>query len=177
MTKLVSQPFPWDRLGQTLTYFYIVTIATPILWGCLEISVGVVSTCLPALMPLILTLVGKKPTKKGTPTYNSYADGKSNRSRFKRFNRIVDLGGPAPLPEAEGLELSTVAHDRLDDNDDARLVGGAKNPRDILITNHIIQVSQANSTEKEEYASHRTAENATWAGHQPPQAHMARSNV
>lgn len=127
-------------------------------------------------MPLLLALIGKKhPINRGTPGYSSYGDAKSSRTRPNRFNRLVDLSGAARLPEAEGLELATGPHDRLDDNDDTKLVGGAKHLGEIVVTNQIVQLIQRTSTQED--ISDQKAEEVKWGGRQPPQAHMARSNV
>lgn len=127
-------------------------IATPILWGCLEISVGVVSTCIPALMPLFLLVLGKR-----RELYIKYGDEISRSTRSNKFNRMVDLGSPAPLPE--GLALSTIKSNRGDDNDDVGLVPGKSHTGDILVTNQIVQVSQP--TSRGEDRSQRTVEEGT----------------
>ena len=125
-------------------------------------------------MPLLLAVIGKKrPTKKSNPTY-SYGDT-SSRSRSRKFDRFRSLDGAAPLPEAEGLELATAPHDRLDDHDDMRLVvEGTKRPGEIVVTNQIVQLSQ--TTSHEEDASDQKAEDVRWDGRQPSQAHL-RTNI
>ncbi|MCJ1465070.1 hypothetical protein MMC07_003686 [Pseudocyphellaria aurata] len=150
------------------------TIATPILWGCLEVSVGVVSTCIPALMPLFLLLAGKRRDSERREPYVRYGDEHSHSKRSNGFNRMLDLGSLAPLPE--GLALSTIKSSAPNDNDDVGLVRDRSHTGNILVTNRIVQVSQP--TDREADGSQRTAHEGIAQPLErrvrpPPPAHVA----
>lgn len=108
-------------------------------------------------MPLFLLILGKRRDTERRELYIKYGDEKSRSARSNKFNRMVDLGSPAPLPE--GLALSTIKSNRGDDNDDVDLVPGKSHDGEIRVTNHIVQVSQP--TSRGEDKSQRTVEEVT----------------
>ncbi|MCJ1265139.1 hypothetical protein MMC22_005014 [Lobaria immixta] len=149
------------------------TIATPLLWGLLEIGVGVVSACIPSLMPLFLLVLGKKRYSGREELYTKYG-GENLRSDKSKFNRVVDLGLPAPLPE--GLALSPSKGNTHSDSEDIWLVHGRSRTGDILVTNQIVQVSHP--TSRGEHWFQRTVDKGTgppfeWEIQPPPQTHVA----
>jgi hypothetical protein len=131
-----------------LTFAVTGTIAPAILWGCLEISIGVVSACIPSLMPLFFFIIGKKRVRKesASPGYVKYGQGNDKPStvrtnRFNRFNRLLSVRDLETLPEA--IEMSTSNQTCSTDDDDVRLFDGSKKPGEIVVTN---QIRLSNST-------------------------------
>lgn len=148
------------------------TIAMPILWGILEISVGVVSACIPSLMPLFLVILGKRRHIERRVLYVEYGE-KSRSNQPNKFNRMVDLGSPGPLPE--GLEIPPFKSNRRNDSDDLGLMRGRYYTGNILVTNQIEQISEPTSRGEEE--SQRPVEQGTaqpldWEIRRPPQPHF-----
>jgi hypothetical protein len=114
-------------------------MAPPLLWGCLEVSVGVVSACIPSLVPLLLVIVGKKRVPKGNQS-QSYVkhdqdNGNSSASRTNPGRPWMHLSHQKPPPEA--VELTRPNHAIAKDDDGIQLVDGMENSREILITTRI----------------------------------------
>lgn len=109
------------------------TIAPPILRACLEISTQVVSACIPSLVPLILSIVGKERSSQRLQPYTRYNDDRAalkSRSSNKFIN-MLSLSEPEPLPE--GHELSELAYGDPPDSDSLRLVDTAKPTRSSVV--------------------------------------------
>lgn len=111
-------------------------------------------------------------------SYTRYASDKSGSKQSSKFNRMLSLGAPEPLPE--GVELSHLPDDpRQDDNDDVRLVEAGKHQDKIVVTNQISQVSQT-TVAAEDALSHRKAEDgsdeafSSWSMTSPAPAHVSR---
>lgn len=131
----------------SVTHHGVGTIAYPLLWSCVEVSIGVASTCVPSLMPLVLLIAGKKQRSSNTQSqiYAKYPHDTSRSRQSKRFSRMDE--DPATLPD--GVELSTTSRIAIDDSDEERLVEGRKQPGGIVVTNQIVQeVSQQLPPEK-----------------------------
>lgn len=152
-----------------LTFAATGSIAPAVLWGCLEVSIGVVSACIPSLMPLFLSLVGmKRPSADGRNRgYVKYENGniKHSTNRTNRFRRFMTVRDLETLPEA--LDLYTITETGTQSEDDVRLVEGRQQPGDILVTNQIL-VSEAQPKPLET----NTGERKPWDAKVPPTAHV-----
>jgi hypothetical protein len=115
------------------------SMAPSLLWGCLEVSLGVVSACIPSLVPLLLVMVGKKRVPKGNQS-RSYVQhdqdhGNSSASRTDPSRRWMHRSNRDPPPEA--VELTHANPAMVKDDDDINLVDGMENSREILVTTQI----------------------------------------
>ena len=146
------------------------SIAPAVLLGCLEVSIGVVSSRIPSLMPLFLSFVGWQRGSKvsGNRGYVKYENGnkiKTSTSRTNRFNRFMSLRDLDTLPE--GLDLFTIKDDAVKDDHDLKLVAAREQPGEILVTNQILvsdDVPKSMETDSEDYKP--------WDVHAPPTAHL-----
>ena len=125
-------------------------------------------------MPLFLLVLGKKRYGEREERYNRYGGENLRSDKCSKFNRLVDLGLPAPLPE--GLALSPSKGNTLNDSEDTWLVHGRSRTGDILVTNQIVQVSHP--TNRGEQWIQRTVDKGTappfeWGIQSPPQTHVA----
>lgn len=129
----------------------IGTLAPAVLWGCLEVSVGVVSACIPSLMPLLMVFIGRRVRVQSNESprprqvrYDQNDDLKPTRSPRKPFSHLMSLRDLETLPEA--LETPNAVPNSItrDDDDGAKLFDRAKNRGDIFVTEQF-QVSDNSS--------------------------------
>lgn len=97
------------------------TVAYPVLWTCVEVSLGVVSVCIPSLKPWFSIVLGTKG--RGTVRMLApfkFADDHSNGS-----TQATMLDGGAPLyegraPRTISFAKSMMSNTTLDDTADVR---------------------------------------------------------
>lgn len=130
-----------------------------------------VSACIPSLIPLFLLLIGKRRPTGNQPygkygKYGKYGSNSEDKQSSNKFNRMLSINDPTPLPEA--LEMPNRSQNALDENDDAQLVPGGKvAPGAIVITNQIDQVSVLEQVQFAPSDRHESAANMNWKIHPP----------
>lgn len=125
-------------------------------------------------MPLFLLIIGKRRHSERRELYIKYSDENPRSNQSNKFNRMVSLGSPAPLPER--LALSPTKSNTRDDNDDVELVRGRSNG-EILVTNQIVQVSKPTSRGgdgSQRPVKKETAQPFEWGIQPSPQTNAAR---
>lgn len=152
------------------------SIAPAILWGCLEISVGVVSACVPSMMPLLLLVVGKRHGSKDNSGksggYLKYENGKyphnneSKTAHSNRLHRFISTQNLETLPEAMDVTILGETQVGKEDDDDIQLMERNKKPGTIMVTNQI-SVSEAKSIEKPNPVAP-----TNWNAQYPANAHL-----
>lgn len=125
-------------------------------------------------MRLFLLVLAKKQYSERQELYIKYGGENLRSDKRNMFNRMMDLGLPAPLPE--GLALSPSKGNTRNDSEDMWLVHGRSRTSDILVTNQIVQVSHP--TSRGEQWFQRTVDKGTtppfeWGIQPPPQTHVA----
>jgi hypothetical protein len=140
----------------------IGTLTQPVIWSCLEISFGLISACIPSLMPLLLILTGKRMLDSGQKV-GQYDNRGREQLKSSRFSRMKDQDG---ILLDEHQQLSSSTPNTIDDG--ACLESNTK-PSRILITNKIVQ-----SHEMVDPLSLRKEESAiipsSWTSRSPPAA-------
>lgn len=113
----------------------LVTSALPQLWSCVEVSFGVISTCIPSLTPLVLMLFGKRST---TP-YSS-----RRKERIRR-TRTTDLDDVADLEDNQsGTQSLELIMQRCQRNTEMNVSGVSRQAdQGILVTHEIDQTSNS----------------------------------
>lgn len=97
------------------------TIAYPVLWSCVEVSLGVVSVCLPSLNPWFTIIFGTK----GCGTVRMLAPFKFDDDSSNGSSRAATLDGAAPVSEGQApstinLPSSMISCTTLDDTSDVK---------------------------------------------------------
>ena len=128
----ISSP---SQKGVWLADALLDTSSLPQLWSCVEVSFGIISSCLPSLTALFHLLLGKRLSSFGQ---NS---GYSSRSRdgsirTAEFNRIADMMDGKR--RSYGLELVGIRHS----TNDLSSLDESWGPGTILVTRQVHQVTE-----------------------------------
>jgi hypothetical protein len=110
------------------------------LWSSLENAAGVISACIPSMMPLVLWMMGMKarPQNRRPSYFNHSSRGSRSKSsvRKRNFSRLDETTQSSTLEE---VQLSTSALSQ-NQGDGERLVDEVKRPHE---TNHTVATNEA----------------------------------
>lgn len=122
-----------------------------VIWSCLELNIGLMSACIPSLLPFFKRLAGKRTSNMTKNRAGNESRHDTNLTRASRFSRMAQEPDEISLQRNDPQSSSQATFE-----DNFRLVD--PKPNEIIVTNQIIQshelkISPSSSTTGKDQAA------------------------